>query len=173
VPLAEPLPLDAPGSNADATLAVVGKKQGVLKGECQTRGHEDEISLIAWRWGVSAPTVPGSAQPTGRRVYDHFEVDKPVDAASTRLLNALAHNEELRTVTLSLRKAGTDEEDFMTMTLGDARVIASRLVSSPAGGVYETVGFAFRKVEIAYHPQQRTGLRGAATLFSDELEDTP
>lgn len=156
---------------ADACLAVVGKKQGPLKGESELPGHEDDITVIAWRWGVVAPTAPGSARATGRRVYDQLEIDKPVDSASTRLLNALANNEELRSVTLSLRKAGIEEEDYFQIVLEDARVCSSRLMSSTDGGVFETVGFAFRKVQVGYHPQQRSGRRGARSSFEDELQD--
>jgi type VI secretion system secreted protein Hcp len=156
---------------ADAFLAVLGKRQGPLKGECETAGHEDEIDLIAWRWAVSAPTAAGSARATGRRVYELLRVDKYVDASSTKLINALASNEELRSVTLSLRKAGTDDDDFFSVKLERARVVGSELQSSPSGGLYETVAFAYQKIQIDYHPQQRTGQRGAATSFSDELEE--
>jgi type VI secretion system secreted protein Hcp len=170
--LPEPLPLDKPGSTADAYLAVDGKKQGLLKGECQSAGHEEEIGVIAWRWGVTAPTAHGSAQATGRRVHEQLEIDKLVDVASTKLLNALVSNEELRTVKLMLRKAGAGEEDFLTLTLEKARVTGSHIVSSPSGGLYETVSFAFQAIGIDYHPQQRTGQRGAATSFHDELMET-
>ena len=169
--LPEPLPLEPLGSSADAFLAVVGKKQGPLKGESETPGHEDEIGVIAWHWGVTAPTAPGSARATGRRVYEALRIDKYVDASSTRLINALASNEELRSVTLNLRKAGTEEEDFFTVKLERARVVGSEIRASPSGGLYETVTFAYQKIEINYHPQQRTGQRGAATSFSDELEE--
>jgi type VI secretion system secreted protein Hcp len=169
--LAEPLPLDAPGSQADAYLDVVGRRQGTLTGECESVGHENEIGVIAWRWGASAPTAPGTTQPSGRRVYERLEVDKYVDLASTKLLNALATNEELKTVTLALRKSGTDGDDFMKIVLGLARVIDSRFLSSPAGGLYETVAFGFQSIEIEYHPQKRTGQRGAPTMFRDDLGD--
>ena len=159
------------GSTADAYLAVVGRKQGPLKGEVVAPGHEDEIGVIAWHWGVTAPTAPGSARATGRRIYEALRIDKYVDASSTRLINALASNEELRSVTLNLRKAGTEEEDFFTIKLERARVVGSEIRSSPSGGLYETVTFAYQKIEINYHPQQRTGQRGAATSFSDELEE--
>lgn len=157
--------------SADAYLAVVGKKQGPLKGECETPGHEDEIGVIAWQWGVTAPTAAGSTQATGRRVYDVLQVDKYVDSSSTKLINALAFNEELRSVTLNLRKAGADEEDFFTITLERGRVVSSEMRSSLSGGLYETVSFAYQKIQIDYHPQQKTGRRGAATSFSDELEE--
>ena len=157
-------------SSADAYLAVVGKRQGALKGESASPGHVGEIDLIAWRWGVTAPTAAGSTESTGRRVYDSLVVDKYVDASSTRLINALATNEEIRSVKLNLRKAGTEDEDFFTITLENARIIGSNLQSSHSGGLYETVAFAYLKIQIDYHPQQRTGQRGAANSFSDELD---
>ena len=156
----------------DAYLAVVGKKQGPLKGECETPGHEDEIGVIAWQWGVTAPTAAGSTQATGRRVYDVLQVDKYIDSSSTKLINALAFNEELRSVTLNLRKAGADEEDFFTITLERGRVVRNEMHSSLSGGLYETVSFAYQKIQIDYHPQQKTGQRGAANSFSDEIEES-
>lgn len=170
MPLAHPQPLDPPGSLAEAYLEVVARRQGALTGECESAGHENQIGVIAWRWGVAAPTAPGTTQATGRRVYDRLEIDKYVDLASTKLLNALATNEELKTVTLALRKAGTEGDDFMKIVLGNARVCDSHFLSSPTGGLYETVAFAFQKIEMEYHPQKRTGLRGAPTMFQDELE---
>ncbi len=168
---------DAPaqplGSQADSYLAVVGKKQGPLKGECESPGHIGEIDVIAWHWGVSAPTAPGSTQATGRRVYDVLRIDKHVDASSTKLLNALVQNEELRSVTMSLRKAGVDQEDFFSIVLERARAVSSEMRSSPSGGLYETVSFAYQKIAMNFHPQQRTGLRGAANSFTDELEQQP
>src|SRR5450432_4499407 len=114
------------GANADAYLAVVGKKQGTIKGESQTPGHTDEIGVVAWRWGLSSPTDQATGLARGRRVYDPLEVDKLVDGSSTRLLNALANNEGLRSVTLSLRKAGAGTEDFFIFKLENARVISSQ-----------------------------------------------
>jgi type VI secretion system secreted protein Hcp len=163
--------IEGKASSADAYLTVVGKRQGPLKGESQTPGHKDDIGVIAWTWGVVAPTAAGSTEPTGRRVYDVLSVDKHVDASSTKLINALATNEEIRSVKLNLRKAGTEEEDFFTITLEKARIVSSNLQSSPSGGLYETVSFAYLKIQIDYHPQERTGQRGAASSFSDELGD--
>ena len=102
----DPTHLGGGGVNADAYLAVVGRKQGTIKGESQTPGHIDEIGVVAWRWGLSSPTDQATGLARGRRVYDPLEVDKLVDGSSTRLLNALANNEGLRSVTLGLRKAG-------------------------------------------------------------------
>lgn len=170
-------PPDRPASraarvaSADACLAVVGKKQGALKGECELPGHVDEITVFTWKWGVSSPTFAGTGQAAGRRVHDMLLIDKGVDRSSTMLLNALATNEELKSVTLSLRKAGTDAEDFFTITLERARVAACHIVSDEDGGLLEHVGFAFQKIAVQYFPQQRSGQRGGAFSFEDELAE--
>ncbi len=156
------------GSRADAFLAVVGKKQGAIKGECETPGHIGEIAVLAWRWSVSSPTAHGTTSATGRRIYEVLEVDKLVDGSSTRLLNSLATNEELKNVKLGIRKAGTSDEEFMVMTLELARIVSSAMRSSPYGGLYETVAFAYQKIQIDYHPQQSIGLRGAQSSFTDQ-----
>lgn len=164
--------VQATGSAADAFLAVVGKKQGAIKGECETAGHTGEITVIAWRWSVSSPTAHGTSAATGRRVYEVLEIDKLVDASSTRLINALASNEELKSVKLGLRKAGTTDEEFMVMTLEMARIVSSTMRSSPSGGLYETVCFAYQKITIEFYTQLKGGLRGAQLSFTDQWNQT-
>ena len=157
------------GSIADAYLSVVGKKQGAIKGEVETPGHADEIAVLAWRWGVKSPTAHGTSQATGRRVYDWLEIDKHIDGGTTRLLSALASNEELKSVKLSLRKAGTDQEDFLNITLEVARIVSCAMRSNPDGGLYETVAFSYQKIQMDYNPQKSTGLRGGSSTFADQL----
>lgn len=154
--------------SADAYLAVVGKRQGAVKGESQTPGHVDEITVLTWHWGVTSPTATGTNQATGRRVYEVLKIDKHIDASSTKLMNALSHNEEIKSATLSLRKAGTDE-DFFIVVLKDARVVGCQIQYQAGGALHETVSIAYQSIDITYHPQQSSGLRGASSSFSDSF----
>lgn len=156
------------GTGADAYLLVDARKQGVVKGEASAPGHEEEITVKAWHWGLSSPTAVGSSQATGRRVYQVLRVDKHVDASSTKLMNALANNEDLKKVSLGLRKAGTDE-DFFTIVLEQARVVGCEIQSEPNGALNEVVAIAYQAIEITYHPQKDSGDRGASTSFSDSF----
>lgn len=167
-----PLPTSTAGpvATADVFLAVVGKKQGPLKGECRAVGHVDEISVLSWQWGMSAPTAVGSTQATRRRVHEALIVTKQLDTASTRLMSALAINEELKSVTLSLRKAGDHKDDFFTITLEAGRVSSLHVESDDNGGVHEVVKFAFQKIEVSYKPQLTAGGLGGAQVFQDELD---
>jgi type VI secretion system secreted protein Hcp len=169
-----PLPTSTAGpvATADVFLAVVGKKQGALKGECRAVGHVDDINVLSWQWGMSAPTAVGSTQATRRRVHEALIVTKHLDSASTRLMNALAVNEELKSVTLSLRKAGDHKDDFFSITLEAGRVSSLHVESDGSGGVHEVVKFAFQKIEVSYQPQLTAGGLGGAQVFQDELDTT-
>lgn len=156
------------GSGADAYLLIEGKKQGLVKGEAAAPGHAGEISVKSWHWGVASPTAHGTSQATGRRVYEVLRFDKHVDAASTKLMNALASNEELKKVSLGLRKAGSDE-DFFTIVLAQARVIGCEIQSADNGALNETVSIAYQTIDITYHSQKESGDRGASTSFSDSF----
>ena len=158
------------GSDADAYLSVTGKRQGPLKGEALAPGHDGDIAVLAWRWGMAAAAAQGATKAAGRRIFGALHVDKLVDASSTKLLSAMASNEELRAVRLGLRKAGADE-DFFTVELERARVSSVDLLSDADGGLFESVKFGFHKIVVTYHAQQVNGRRGAAMVFSDELQD--
>lgn len=157
------------GGIADVFLAVVGKKQGPIKGECRSVGHVDDISVLTWQWGLSAPTAVGTTQATHRRVHEALVVTKHLDSASTRLMSALSVNEHLKSVKLSLRKAGLEKDDFFTIELEAARVASLHVESDGNGGVHEVVKFVFQKIQVTYQPQLAGGGRGGSQVFQDEL----
>lgn len=157
------------GSHADAYLFIQGKRQGAVKGEAASQGHKEEIQVSGWRWRMAQSGSHGSHAATGRRVYEALVVDKMVDRASTALMNAMASSEELKTVRLALRKAGTEEDDFFTIELERARVSSLEIQARADGALVETLQIAFSKVTVSYHVQAATGIRGGVTVFTDEL----
>ena len=165
-----PVSTAGPVGAADVFLAVVGKKQGPLKGECSSPGHVDDITVLTWQWGVNSLHAIGSGQATGRRTYEPLIVTKHLDSASTKLASALATNEEMKSVTLSLRKAGDHKDDFFKIKLELARVTSLHAESDGNGGVHEIVNFTFQKIEITYQPQLAAGGLGGAQVFSDEFQ---
>lgn len=153
----------------DTYLHLQTRRAGKVKGECVTPGHTDDIAVRAWSWGVSAPTAMGSVQATVRRSYKNLTLVKGADTASTALLSALATNDEVKEARLMMRKAGEGQQDYFRISLKNARITAVDLDSDADGEVCERVTIAFTKVEIEYAPQQRSGSRGAAHVFTDEV----
>ena len=154
---------------SDIHLAVQARRAGKIKGESVARDHADEIIVRSWSWGLSAGQALGSTQSTVRRSYQELSIVKGIDAATTPLMSALATNDELREVVLTMRKPGERQIDFFKVKLNEARVVSVRHASDAAGATTETVGIAFRKVEVQYTPQQSGGSGGAATTFTDEV----
>jgi type VI secretion system secreted protein Hcp len=157
------------GSSVDAYLAVTSRRQGAVRGEAQVPGHADEINVIGWRWGMTAPSSALSASTTGRRVHQALLVEKHIDRSSVPLMTALCNNDVLRTVKLALRKAGTGQDDYFEMELSDVRVIGLDMEAAQDGSLFETVKFTYQRISLTYYAQQANGQRGAAVVFEDTV----
>jgi type VI secretion system secreted protein Hcp len=165
-----PLPGDSTvASGADVYLSVRTKRAGDLKGEANSKGHENAILAHGFQFGVSAASAIGSGQATARRQYKHLIVTKRLDSASTSLMSALATNDEVKELKLALRKPGDGQDDFFTITLAGARVVGVDLDCDESGETVERVSFAFTKIDVEYRVQSGDGVLGAASTFTDEL----
>src|SRR6476620_3531240 len=159
----------APLAGADAYLSVRTKRAGELKGEVSAKGHENSIDVHGFEFGVAASSAIGSGQATARRQYKHLVVMKRLDSSSTSLMSALATNDEIKELKLSLRKPGGGQEDFFTITLAGARVVGVDLDFDESGEAIEHASFAFTKIDVEYRVQGADGVLGAASSFTDEL----
>jgi type VI secretion system secreted protein Hcp len=158
-----------PAGSGDTFLSVQAKRAGKIKGESAVPGHEDEIVISSWRWGVQASSSLGATAATARRSYSGLTVVKAIDSASTALLSALATNDEIKQAVLTMRKSGGEAVDYFFITLEEARVTQVEHTSDEHGDTHEEVSFAFRKVEVEYRRQQGSGGRGASHVFNDEI----
>ena len=159
----------APAAGADAYLSVRTKRAGELKGEVSAKGHENSIEVHGFQFGVAASSAIGSGQATARRQYKHLVVTKRLDSSSTSLMSALATNDEIKELKLSLRKPGLGQEDFFTITLSGARVVGLDIDFDAGGETVERASFAFTKIDVEYRVQGADGILGAASTFADEL----
>jgi len=159
----------APAAGADAYLSVRTKRAGELKGEVSAKGHENSIDVHGFEFGVAASSAIGSGQATARRQYKHLVVMKRLDSSSTSLMSALATNDEIKELKLSLRKPGLGQEDFFTITLSGARVVGLDIDFDAGGETVERASFAFTKIDVEYRVQGADGILGAASTFADEL----
>ena len=159
----------APSSQSDIFLSVQTKRAGKVKGEALHPGHEDDIVVQGWNWGVAASSALGSAQATGRRSYKGLTVVKQIDAATTALMSALATNDEVKEAKLTMRKAGAEQIDYFLVTLQKARISSVDHSTDDTGSTLETVTIQFNKVSVEYRPQKSAGGRGASMTFEDEI----
>jgi type VI secretion system secreted protein Hcp len=156
-------------SQADIFLSVQTKRAGKVKGEAVNPGHEEEIVVKGWHWGVAATSALGSTQATSRRAYKGLTVIKQIDSATTALMAALATNDEVKEAKLTMRKAGSEQMDYFLITLQKARVSSVDHATDEGGNTLETLTLQFNKVSVEYRPQKAAGSRGASMTFEDEI----
>lgn len=161
------LPLVA---NADQMyLKVTGQAQGVLKSGNIQKGHEDQIKVVEMSNSIVSPRDPQSGLPTGQRMHKPLVLLLELDAATPLLFNALAKNENLKTVELTLFRPKTMvgmgaqgagiEAPEMTITLTNANLATFAFKTVDKGGpeartatgassVMLEVSFTYQKIEI-------------------------
>ncbi len=164
--------ISAGQGSSDIYLHVQTKRAGKIKGEATMTGHQDDIVIASWQWGLSASSAIGSTQATGRRSYTALTVQKGIDTSTTALMSALATNDLVKEAKLTMRKSGGTQEDYFILTLKDARITGVAHVTGADGGTTENVSIMFTKVEVEYRPQKTTGGKGGSFTFTDELVES-
>jgi len=163
------MPDSASTAGADMYLDLTLKRAGKAKGESVAAGHQDDIVVIGFSWGVGAAGDAVAALSKGRRSYRNLVLRKRLDTASTALMSAVATNDEVRSAKLALRKAGGEQEDFFSITLEKARVVSCDIDTDASGSPFETVTLSFQKIAVEYRVQSTAGQMGAAHSFTDDL----
>lgn len=163
----------AGSGSADFFLHVQTKRAGKIKGESSAPGHQDDIVVSGWNWGLTAGAALGDTQANARRSYSALTVVKNIDSASTGLMSALATNDEVKEAKLSLRRSGGEQEDYFIITLKGARISSLLHSGQDEGSTQESLTIAFTEVEVEYRLQKTSGVRGGAFTFTDSLPRNP
>lgn len=163
--------MNSPGSG-EAFLNAQAKTSGKLKGECVEPGHEGDIQLITWNWGMQQSSALGSTAATGRRAFRQLVVTKYADTATTGLLNTMRTNDEIKQAEIVMRRAGGEPYEFLKLKIEKGRIASIDIDADSDGRVIEKIAFVFRKVEVTYMLQQTTGHKGASSSYVDEMEES-
>lgn len=131
-----------------------------IKGESKDAKHKDSIEVLSWSWGVSQPgsMSTGGGGGTGKASFSDLTVMHTMDAASPNLALFSAGGKHIPTVTLTQRKAGEDQQDFLIIKMSDV-IISSVQDSGSDGGGLPTESFSlnYAKIEGEYKPQNEKG----------------
>src|SRR5215213_8650303 len=96
-------------------------KLGDIKGESLDAKHKDEIEVLSWSWGVSQSGSPahGGGGGAGKASFNDFHFLHNVDKASPVLMKACATGEHIKEVTITTRKAGKSQHEFLIIKMSD------------------------------------------------------
>jgi type VI secretion system secreted protein Hcp len=147
-------------------------KIGDIKGESLDSKHKDEIEVMSFSWGVTNTASPpaGSGGGAGKATFQDLTITHSIDKASPGLLQACATGTHLKEATITHRKAGKGQQEFLIVKMNDI-IITSVTHGGTAGeGSSETVSLAFAKVNIEYKPQKADGSLDAGVVFKYDLK---
>ena len=118
-----------------------------VEGESQDSKHKSEIDVLSFSWGVSNASRHGGTSrlgSTGKTAVSDFSIVKTLDSSSPRLFQACCTGEHLHDATLTLRKAGGDQQEFYKVRLTDVLISSVRPAGSAGGDIgFEEVSFSF------------------------------
>src|SRR5262245_46808321 len=147
-------------------------KLGDIKGESIDDKHKDEIEILSWSWGVanSGAGPTGGGRAAGRATVHDFSFMHRLDKASPLLLQACATGKHLKDATITRRKAGKGQQEFLVIKMND--VIVTSVEESDGGDdtPVESVTLAFSKVDVEYRPQKADGSLDAGVHFKYDIK---
>ncbi len=145
---------------------------GTIKGESRDSRHKDEIDVLSWAWGVSGSGTPGhgGGAGAGKASLHDFSFTHHVDKASPLLMKACARGEHIRDATITVRKAGTGQQEYLIVTMTDVLVTSvSTSVTAEGDATVEGVVLTFAKVDLEYKPQRPDGTLDAGVHFTFDV----
>ena len=146
---------------------------GTIKGESQDAKHKDEIEVLAWSWGLSnsGAMAHGGGGGEGKTSFHDFDFTHHVDKASPALMKACATGEHIKDATITVRKAGKGQQEYLVITMTDVIVTSvSTSVGAEGEATNEGVTLAFAKVDLEYKPQKPDGSLDAGVHFKFDLK---
>jgi type VI secretion system secreted protein Hcp len=144
-------------------------KIGDIKGESLDSKHKDEIEVLSYSWGVTNP-ANFKAGGAGKATFTDLSFLHNIDKASPNLLNACATGTHLKEATITHRKAGKGQQEYLIIKMNDVIVTGVALADSSGVAGSETVSMAFAKVHLEYKPQRPDGSLDAGIHFKFDIK---
>jgi type VI secretion system secreted protein Hcp len=136
-----------------------------IAGESLDAKHKDWIDVMAWSWGeANAGTHDtGSGAGAGKVSFSDFNFMTATSKASPKLFLACASGEHIKQAKLVGRKAGKEQQEFLTFTFSDILVTSYATSGSEGGDVpADSVSLNAAQVVLSYKPQKADGSLGNA-----------
>ena len=146
-------------------------KIGDIKGESLDDKHKDEIEVLSWSWGVtnSGASAHGGGGGEGKASFHDLSFTHKIDKASPVLMKACATGVHIKEATITHRKAGKGQQEFLIFKMND--VIVTSVQDGDSGDDRtESVSIAFAKIDLEYRPQKRDGSLDAGIHFKYDIK---
>jgi type VI secretion system secreted protein Hcp len=143
-----------------------------IKGESLDAKHKDEIEVLSWSWGVTnlGSMGSGGGGGTGKAAFHDFVFVHHVDKSSPNLMAACADGTHFKEATITARKAGKGQQEYMIYKFNDLIVTGVAPAGHGDGVPTENVSMQFAKVVLEYKPQKADGSLDAGVFFKYDIK---
>lgn len=144
-----------------------------IKGESAVAKHKDEIDIESWSWGLTQTGAHGAGGGggAGKVSMQDFHFVMKLNKASPSLMQACATGQHVKLGTLTARKAGKDQQEFLTIKFTDVLVSSYQTGGSEGSDIpFDQVSLNFAKIEVEYRAQKPDGSLGPGTKFGFDLK---
>lgn len=143
-----------------------------IPGESKDSGHEGQVNVLAWNWGLSNPAPTNVVQGVAKANFQDLSVVKYVDTASPLLMLNCANSGHITKATLYVQTQGALPVESITIIMTDILVTGV----TPAGSdgedrLTENVSLNFAKVEFDYTPLNPNGSGGSTISLDWNIPD--
>jgi type VI secretion system secreted protein Hcp len=147
-----------------------------VPGESADSKHKNEIDIESWSWGEtnSGSHAGGGGGGAGKVSMQDFSFTMRINKASPKLFLACATGQHIKEALLTCRKAGKEQQEYLTWTFSDLLVSSYKTGGSETGEggalPVDAITFNFAKVEIGYKPQKADGTLDAENKAGYDLK---
>jgi type VI secretion system secreted protein Hcp len=146
-------------------------KIGDIKGESLDAKHKDEIEVLSFSWGVTnAGSTAGGGGGGGKATFRDLAIVHNIDKASPLLMQACATGTHLKEATITHRKAGKGQQEFLIVKMNDIIITAVTHGGASDQPASESVSLAFAKVDLEYKAQKPDGSLDTGIHFKYNLK---
>jgi type VI secretion system secreted protein Hcp len=137
-----------------------------IEGESHDAKHKNEIDVQSWSFGAANGGTFGGmgGGGAGKVSMQDFHFVMANQKASPKLFLACATGEHIKKATLTCRKAGKEQQEFLKITMSDLLVSSFQTGGSGHGDIVPTdqISLNFAKIEFEYKMQKADGTLDAA-----------
>ena len=147
-------------------------KIGDITGESLDAKHKDEIEVLSFSWGVAnaGPSASGSGSGAGKATFQELSIVHGIDKATPALLKACATGVHIKDATITHRKGGKGQQEFLIVKLNDVTITAVSHGGSQDSPYVESVQLKFAKVDLEYKAQKPDGSLDVGQHFTFDLQ---
>ncbi|MBL8316484.1 MAG: type VI secretion system tube protein Hcp [Rubrivivax sp.] len=142
-----------------------------VDGEATHKDHKGEIEVLSWGWGVvnQSQTV-GGGSGKGKAEPMAFHLTKLYCKASPVMAKKCAQGVHFDTVTMTCRKSGEGQKDFLKVTMKEAYITSISPSGSSGGDIIESVQMTYGWIDFDYKAQDEKGGMGGGVLFKWDVK---